>query len=105
MVAGPSKVQKPTAEKSQGQSVASDERKEVDVYNATNWCPYLSPEARVAAMLALTSTKITEQELYEATRIFMRQRLHEDPPLSLKELRDVFKWLQSVSFYVLQCFS
>ena len=104
--AGPSKVAKPNTESEQmvDKKVIGKKgvnKKGVDVYNASNWNPYLSEDAKVLAKQALANAKkcTTEKDwlkLYEDTRILMRQRLHEDPPLSVKELRDMFEWLKKV---------
>ena len=105
--AGQSKVAKPNPESEEmvdkkGACKKVVDKKGVDVYNASNYHPYLSEEAKVLANRALANAEkiTTEQDLtklYKDTRILMRQRIHEDPPLCVKELRAIFKWLKDVS--------
>ena len=79
------------------------ENEVLDVHNSTNYNPFLSKEARILAKKALSDAldlqenDIDLDKLYEDTKVFMRQLIHEDPRLSVKELRKIFKWLKSVS--------
>ena len=79
------------------------ENKVLDVNNATNFNPILSKEGKILARKALSDALLLAEkdinldQLFEDTKVLMRNMIHEDPLLSLKELREIFKWLKSVS--------
>ena len=84
-------------------AASSDENDVLDQYNATHYLPHLSPAAEIEAENTLKNagedlTGIPLEQLYEDTRILQRKKIHDNPPLSVKELRAMFQWLKSVSF-------
>ena len=70
--------------------------------------PAITPEEKKLAQLEIKmSGRITDvkqaMELYERTRVYQRDAIHENPALTTVELRKLLEWLKYVSILYITC--
>ena len=65
---------------------------------------FTSEDKKLAQLEIKMSGKITNvkqaQQLFERTKVYQRDAIHENPALTTIQLRNLFEWLQYVSIYI-----